>query len=338
MQAVVFSRVGEMVVTEVPTPTPGPGEVLIRVEAAGICGTDKHIFSGKYSAVYPLIPGHEYAGTVAELGPGVTELQVGDLVSADPNITCGKCPYCRRGKNHLCLHLQALGVTRAGGFAEFSAVPVTHAYRLPPGMTAEEGALIEPLACALHGRQMGGIQPGDTVMILGGGTIGGLLTQLARVSGAAKVVVAEPIPRRRQTLQSLGADVTFDPREQDPAAAIRGVDPEGADVVYEAAGLPHTAELALSLAKKGGTVVFFGCVEPEYDIRVNPALINERELTIRGSFNNPFTHAAAVELVASRRVQVAPFVSHRFALADFARAFDYFGAPESYKLVILPHG
>jgi len=338
MQAVVFSRVGEMAVTEVPTPSPGAGEVLVRVEAAGICGTDTHIFSGKYAATYPLIPGHEYSGTVVELGPGVTDLQVGDLVSADPNITCGKCHYCRRGKDHLCLNLQALGVTRAGGFAEFSVVPATHAYRLPPGMTAEEGALIEPLACALHGRQMGGVQPGDTVMILGGGTMGGLLMQLARASGAANVVVAEPIACRRQALESLGADVTFDPREQDPVEAIRAVDEEGADVVYEAAGLPHTAQLAASLAKKGGTVVFFGCVEPEYDIAVNPALINERELTIRGSFNNPFTHAAAVALAASGRVKLAPFVSHRFSLADFPRAFDYFGAPESYKLVILPHG
>ncbi len=338
MRAVVFPRIGEMQITQVPTPSPGPGEVLVRVEASGLCGTDKHIFSGKYAATYPLIPGHEYAGTVVELGPGVAELQVGDLVSADPNITCGKCPYCRRGKDHLCVNLQALGVTRAGGFAEFSVVPVTHAYRLPAGMTAEEGALIEPLACALRGRQRGGVQPGDTVMILGGGTMGGLLMQLARGAGAAKVVVAEPIELRRQTLASLGADVTFDPRAQDSLEAVRAVDPEGADVVYEAAGHAETAQLALSLAKKGGTVVFFGCVEPEYDIRVNPALINERELTICGSFNNPFTHAAAVELVASGRVQLAPFVSHRFALADFPQAFAYFGAPESYKLVILPHG
>jgi 2-desacetyl-2-hydroxyethyl bacteriochlorophyllide A dehydrogenase len=312
--------------------------VLIRVEAAGICGTDQHIFSGKYAATYPLIPGHEYAGPVAELGPGVTELQAGDLISADPNITCGQCPYCRRGKNHLCLNLQAVGVTRAGGFAEFSVVPVTHAYRLPAGMTAEEGALIEPLACALRGRQRGGVQPGDTVLILGGGTMGGLLMQLARGSGAAQVLVAEPIEGRRQTLDRLGADVTFDPREQDPLEAVRAVDEEGADVVCEAAGRPDTAELAVSLAKKGGTVVFFGCVEPEYDIRINPALINDRELTICGSFNNPFTHGAAVALVASGRVQVAAFVSHRFALADFPRAFAYFGAPESYKLVILPHG
>ena len=122
MKAVVFEKVGEMVVKEVDVPSPGIGEVLMKVDASGICGTDKHIFSGKYTAKYPLIPGHEYAGRIVELGAEVSDLKVGDLISVDPNITCGRCTYCQRGKTHLCLNLDALGVTRAGGFAEYSLV------------------------------------------------------------------------------------------------------------------------------------------------------------------------------------------------------------------------
>lgn len=338
MKAVIFEKVGTMRVGAVPDPKPGPGEVLVKVLASGICGTDKHIFSGAYAARYPLIPGHEYAGTVAAIGEGVTTVKPGDLVSADPNITCGRCPYCRRNKAHLCLNLEALGVTRAGGFAEYSVVPATHAYVLPPGVTAEEGALIEPLACALRGIQMGNVRPGDTVMILGGGTMGGLLMQLSRQAGAARILVGEPLAVRRQALDRLGADHTFDPRETPAETAMKAVDPEGADVVFEAAGRPDTAQQALTLARKGGTVVLFGCVEPKHNITLNPALVNDKELTICGSFNNPCTHAPAVALVAGRRVDLKPFASHRFKLDEFGKAFDYFGAPDSYKLMILPHG
>jgi len=213
---------------------------------------------------------------------------------------------------------------------------VTHAYRLPEGVTPEEGALVEPLACAMRGLQRGGVKLGDTVLILGGGTMGGLLMQLARNAGAARVVVAEPLAVRRQALAELGADLAFDPLQQDPLEVITGLDPEGADVVYEAAGLPQTAQQAVGLAKKGGTVVFFGCVEPEYDIQVNPALINDKELTLCGSFINPFTHAPAVALLGAGRINVARFASHRFTLDDFPQAFEFFGAPESYKLIILP--
>jgi L-iditol 2-dehydrogenase len=336
MKAVVFERVGEMAIRDVGTPSPGPEEVLMSVEAAGICGTDKHIFSGKYTAKYPLIPGHEYAGRIVAVGEDVTGLKVGDLISVDPNITCGRCPYCQRGKTHLCLNLEALGVTRAGGFAEYSLVPAQQAYLLPDTVSAEEGALIEPLACAIHGLHMGRVAAGDTVVILGGGTMGGLLMQLARNAGAAQVLVAEPIAGRRKKLAELGADVVMNPLTDDVLATIHTLDPEGADVVYEAAGRPDTAQQAIGLARRGGTVVFFGCVEPEHDIKVNPAMMNDRELTICGSFNNPFTHRAAVDLVSTGRIKVEPFVSRRFALDEFPEAFDYFGAPDSYKLMIIP--
>lgn len=317
-------------------PVPERGEVLVKVKACGICGTDVHIFHGNYQVKYPLIPGHELSGEVCAVGEGVTGISVGDRVAVDPNNACGQCSYCRQGRVNLCKNLNPIGVTRDGGFAEYCRVPAVQIYLLPDSVSFEQGALMEPLACALRGIQMAEIAPGDTVAVLGSGTMGGLLLQLARTSGGGKMFLSEPIPKRREIALSFGADLTVNPLEDDVHQALLSLDPDGADVVFEAAGLAVTAEQSLQLAKRGGKVIFFGVVSPTEKVEVSPYLINENELTIRGSFNNPLTNSRALELIASGRVSVEPYISHRFPIEQFEEAFSLFGKPEAFKILIVP--
>lgn len=217
---------------------------------------------------------------VCAVGDGVTGIGVGERVAVDPNNACGQCSYCRRGRVNLCKNLDPIGVTRDGGFAEYCRVPAAQVYPLPDSVSFEEGALMEPLACAVRGIQMAEIEPGDTVAVLGGGPMGGLLIQLARIRGAGKIFLSEPIPKRRDIALSLGADMAVNPLQDDVRRALLSLDPEGADVVFEAAGLAATAEQSLHLAKRGGKVIFFGVVPPAEKVEVSPYLINENELTI----------------------------------------------------------
>ena len=310
--------------------------MLVEVKACGICGTDVHIFHGNYPVKYPLIPGHEFSGVVCAVGDGVTGIGVGERVAVDPNNACGQCSYCRRGRVNLCKNLDPVGVTRDGGFAEYCRVPAARVYPLPDSVSFEEGALMEPLACAVRGIQMAEIEPGDTVAVLGGGPMGGLLIQLARIRGAGKIFLSEPIPKRRDIALSLGADMAVNPLQDDVRRALLSLDPDGADVVFEAAGLAATAEQSLHLAKRGGKVIFFGVVPPAEKVEVSPYLINENELTIRGSFNNPLTNSRALELIASGRVNVKPYISHRFPIERFEEAFFLFRKSEVFKILIVP--
>jgi len=335
MQAVVIEQIGKLVVKECDKPRIGDDELLVAVRACGICGTDVHLLHGKYMGKYPLIPGHEFAGEVIQAGPGAAGFQVGDRIAADPNNQCGRCSYCRKGKVHLCKNLDPLGVTRPGGFAGFCAVPAVQAFKLPPELSWEQGALMEPLACAVRGIEMARIVPGDTVAVLGCGTMGNLLTQLSRLNGASKIIVSEPLQAKRDLALQCGATRAVDPNAEDVKEALLAEDEDGADVVFEAAGLPQTAELAPYLAKRGGTVVFFGVVEPEHFIKLNPYMVNENELTICGSYNNPLTNTRALDILASGRLKTDAIVSHRFKLSHFEEAFNHFGAPDAFKIMIV---
>lgn len=190
MKAVVFEAVNEFVITDFPDPELTADEVLVKVAACGLCGTDLHILKGEYPSTFPLIPGHEFAGAIVQVGPAVKEFKPGDRVCIDPNIYCRRCSFCRQGKVHLCENLFPIGVRRHGGFAEFCAVPQSQVYSLPGHVDFTEAALAEPLSCVLHGIELAEIRPGRTVLILGGGAIGGLLTQLARLAGAARVILS----------------------------------------------------------------------------------------------------------------------------------------------------
>jgi L-iditol 2-dehydrogenase len=311
-------------------------EVLVSVEACGVCGTDVHIVEGTSRSTPPVILGHEYAGRIADLGRNVEGFQVGQRVAVDPNISCGVCYYCRRGLVHLCSHLRALGVDIDGGMAEFCLVPARQAHVLPEDMSPEVCAFVEPVSCAVHGIDKARISPGDTVVILGGGTIGLIMLQLAQNSGAAVCIIVEPLEHKRRTAQELGASVVLDPAEGDVSESIQRVAPEGADVVIECVGKPSTAELAIRLARRGGTVEFFGVCPISATIPLEPNRVYVRELTIVGSYVNPHTFSRSIALLRAGKVRVDRMQITRFPLDGVHEALRYQREGLTMKSVITP--
>lgn len=315
MKAVVLQGVHRMQTMEVEDDPPLPGEVRIEVRSCGICGTDQHIYHGHPGSAQvspPIVLGHELSGVVAETGPGVTNLRVGQRVSVDPNIYCGQCGYCREGRVHLCDRLQAIGVTRGGGMGRYCAVPAANCYPIPDGMSFEEAALVEPLGCVLHGIRKLRFSPLYSVLIVGGGFIGQLFVQLCKRENASLIVVCEPAEAKHALLRSLGADQAVHPSELAPGNPGH---PEF-DIVIECVGRQESMELAVGAAKKGGQVLLFGVSSPDTSIAVQPYQIFAKELVIQGSFINPYTHAEAIALIHQGVVEVERLISHRFRIDE----------------------
>jgi len=317
---------------------PGPGEVLIRVRACGVCGTDAALYRGEYPARVPVVIGHEFSGEVAAVGEGVADLRPGQRVTADPNVVCHACDYCRGGHEHLCERVSSMGVHRDGADAEYCLMPAGNVYALPEGLSFEAGAFCEPLACAVHGLDLAQLRLGDTVLVLGAGGMGNLIAQCARDAGAARVVVSEPIALRRQKALENGATDAIDPEAQDVGQEIRRLTRIGADVVIEAAGNPKAQASCLSLVRKGGTVVWFGVAPQERTVEVSPFWVNENELRILGSYNNQFATGRAISLLAEGRVRVENLISHRLGLADYRDVFRLFGGKDTLKLMVTTGG
>ena len=315
MKAAVFYGIGDLRIEERATPQPKPGEVVIRVAACGICGTDRHIYHGEFDTNPPVVIGHEYAGEVVAVGEGVKSLVPGDRAALDPNMPCGMCRPCRRGRIHLCENLTAIGVNWDGGFAEYSVAPEGQCYRLPENVSTLAGAMTEPLACCLRGIDQANVKTGDTVAVIGGGAIGQMLAQLARLSGAARLVLSDPIPTRRAMALDLGVDEVIDPKNEDPLAPGGKLE-GGADVVIEAVGSVVTTRQAIAWATPGATVLWFGVTPPGQMLEVEPNLIFRKELTVRGARINPYTHARAVSLLASGQVRVEQLITRKISLEE----------------------
>lgn len=318
MRAVRLDAVQKVSTRETETREPRLDEVVLRVEACGVCGTDRHMVQGEYPASLPVTLGHEFAGTIIDGGTGTAPL-AGTRVAVDPNISCGRCRACRRGDVALCPNRVALGVDLDGGLAEYAIVPVSQVYPLPAGVPATYGALCEPLACCLRALDLAAIAPGMSVAVLGGGVIGQLMVQLARLAGAGTVVLATRQAGRRVLAEQLGATATVDPRAVDTVTAINGLTgivPSGVDVVLECVGTIATFEQGIALARRGGTVVIFGVAPQEERASISPFEIFARELRIMGSYLNPLTHGRAVELAASGQLSLEPLITHRLALSE----------------------
>ncbi|HUV03732.1 MAG TPA: zinc-dependent alcohol dehydrogenase family protein [Armatimonadota bacterium] len=336
MKSVVFREPNRFVVEDRPVPDIGDGDALVKVRACGICGTDVHILHGEHIVKFPVVPGHEFSGEVVKVGSKVSDVSVGDRVTIDPNIVDYTCYFCRRGQIHLCENLTALGVNYDGGFAEFCRVPAVQAYKVPDSVSLDEAAMAEPLACCIHGIDRANITPGDSVVVLGAGSIGLLLVQLARIAGASHIIVSEPDERKRHMAARFGSDAQVDPSKQDVTAEVAELTKVGADVVIESAGRLETAQLALKLARRGGTVLQFGVVSPDQLAEVSPYDVYYNELTVRGSFVNPYTHARAIKLLASKQVEVMPLITHRFTLDESAKAFETAQSKDAVKVLLVP--
>lgn len=312
MKAVVLQGVQQMQTEEVPLDKLRANEVRIEVKCCGICGTDQHIYHGYPGSAQvdpPIILGHELAGVVTELGKDVAHLRIGDRVSIDPNIYCGQCSYCRNGRVQLCEHLQAIGVTRNGGMGQYCCVPAANCYPIPGNMTFEEAALVEPLGCVLHGFKKLQLSPLSNVLIIGGGFIGQLFTQLIKQSHVSRMVVSEPSESKHPQLYELGADEVVH-----PSALVQEIANQGFDVVIECVGRKDSMETACAAARKGGQVLLFGVSSPDTVISLKPFDIFAKELVIQGSFINPHTHEEAISLIEQGIVQVRHLISHRFTM------------------------
>jgi len=334
--ALQFPELHRMDLVEVPRPETGPCDLLVRVASSGICGTDPHILHGLYPATFPVIPGHEYAGVVEAVGPEVDGFRPGDHVAADPNILCGSCSFCRAGKGHLCKNLVALGVNLPGGFAEFSIVPARQAYLLPSELPLAHAALAEPVACCLRGMDLAQVRSGDRVAVFGAGPMGAIMLQLALMQGASAVIMIDPQEGRRARVEAMGAHWVIDPGKEPPVPAIRDEYPDGLEVVFDCSGNTRAVRQGLEVVMRGGTMMCYGVCNKEEQIEISPFWINDNEITIRGSYNNPNTMGRAVGLIASLRLDAAAVVTHHFELKHAPEAFRATGSSETLKVVIDP--
>ncbi|MHB1458587.1 MAG: zinc-dependent alcohol dehydrogenase family protein [Armatimonadota bacterium] len=336
MKALVLREPFKISIEDCLIPDIDDSDVLVKVLACGICGTDVHILRGEHIVKFPVIPGHEFSGEIVEIGSKVANVAVGDLVTVDPNIVDRTCFFCRRGEIHLCENLSATGVNYDGGFAEFCRVPAVQAYKIPSGVSPEEAAMVEPLACCLHGIVRVGAIMGRSVVLLGAGSIGLLMLQLLKTSGALPIIVSEPDARKSQLAVRFGADVVVDPGTDDLTALVSDITKVGADIVIDCAGTLATSEIAIKLARRGGTVMQFGVVSPDKVAKISPYDVYYKELTVLGSFVNPFTHSRAIDLIASHRVDINPLITHRFALSDAENAMTMAQSGDAVKIMIVP--
>ncbi len=337
MKVALFEKPGSLNIRSKPLRSLLPGEVLVKVEACGVCGTDVHIVEGTSRSTPPVVLGHEFAGVVEDVGAEVKGIVAGRHVAVDPNISCGECYYCRRGLVHLCANLRALGVDIDGGMGEYCCVPWQQVYVLPKGMGLEASAFIEPVSCAIHGIDRAKISSGDTVVIIGGGTIGLIMLQLARNAGASKVIIIEPLEKKRQIATELDADVVLDPTATDTTSAIMDITGVGADVVIECVGKPKTSQLALEMARRGGTVEFFGVCPIGDRILVEPNQVYFKELTIVGSYVNPNTFSRSIALLGSGRIRIDKFQINKFPLDGVHEALAFQREGKTIKSILEPN-
>lgn len=337
MQALIVEGKERFKITEVPIPQPAEEEVLMKVDSCGLCGTDVHIYWGKFFASFPLIIGHEIAGKVMETGKKVRKVKEGDSVVVNPNINCGLCYFCQKGKINLCENLTNIGVKINGGFAQYVAVDEKYVYPISDKLNLEEASLVEPLACCIHGADIAGIKSADKVVILGAGPVGLIMLQLTKLAGAAKSLIVDPIEKRRKIAENLGADFTFDPQKKDLLELIPEILEQPPDVVFECVGKRETMQQSWKMVNPGGKVVWFGVADPEEEISINPYEIYRKEITIAGSFVNPNTTKRAVELLEAGKVKLKELITHRFSLDEFPEAIHtYEKDKERIKIIIKP--
>ena len=332
MKAVVIEKPNSMSVSKIDDPTPQAGEAVIKVEACGICGTDIHVLHGEFAPTrYPIVPGHEFCGEVVAVAGDVKNVKVGDFVAVDPSLFCGHCRQCRAGRFNLCENWNAIGVGSANGAsAEFVSVPAANAFRLPSEMPRHHGALVEPLSCAVHGLDQVDLKVADNYLIYGAGTMGLLLAQLAKDSGASQLDMVERNPKRHDLAKRLAADrIAVSADELDR--------PRGWDVVIDATGVVPAIEDGLKRVARGGTFLMFGVANADATATFSPFKVYNDEIKIIGSMAVLHSFERALTLLAKGVIDSEAMITNRFKLDEYSKAIDTFLAGSGLKVQVSPN-
>ncbi len=327
---------------EVPTPTAGAGEVLIRVGACGICGSDVHGYDGSSGRrIPPIVMGHEAAGRIAAVGAGVTGLAEGDRVTFDSTIYCGACGFCKRGEVNLCDHRQVLGVScgdyrRSGAFAEFVTVPGRVAYKLPESISFAEAAMLEAVAVAIHGVSLARITAESTALVVGAGTIGVLTLQALRAAGCKRVFVSDVDATRLKLAKELGAADVLLADQAVVTRIVQRTGGDGVDVAIEAVGRNETVGAAIASVRKGGTVVLVGNISPEVTLPLQKVVT--RQIRLQGSCASAGEYPQAIDLISKGAIRVKPLITAIAPLAEGPQWFErlYAREPNLLKVVLTP--
>jgi len=343
MKAVVIERPREVAFVEIETPSPGPGDVLVRSHVAGVCRTDLEILHGGLTdprwVRFPLVPGHEWSGTVAEVGAGVTDLEPGARVVCEGMVPCNRCRRCKAGHTNFCEHYDQVGFTRGGGYGEYVVVPRHIVHRLPGAVSFDAAVLVEPASCVFRGLERGRPSPGETVGVIGIGTLGSLAVTLARLYAPGALVAYGVRPEELRFAEGLGADATVHVGEDDAVAATGRVVKGGLDLVLETAGAPEAVELATRLVRPGGRVVLLGIAGEGRMLELPADRITFGDMDVIGSFSyTTSTWSRVVDLLTRGLVDFEPIVTHRFPAARFDDAFRLMDAREGVVAkVVLEH-
>ncbi len=344
MKALLLSSYNHLEIVDSPIPSPGPHEVLIRVEACGICGSDVHGYDGSSGRrIPPVVMGHEAAGTIAAQGSQVRELFTNDRVTFDSTVSCGACEYCKRGEINLCHRREVLGVSctdyrRAGAFAEYVVVPARIVYRLPASISFPEAALLEAVAVAVHAVSLAKDVPNRTVLVIGAGTIGLLCLQAIRVAGASRIFISDIDESRLAVAKVFGADELLSPGIQFAKAISELTGGEGVDLVVEAVGRNDTVRTAVDSVRKGGTILLVGNITPEVELPLQK--IVTRQIRLQGSCASSGEYPRCIDLMASGAINVKPLISAVAPLEQGALWFKRLHArePGLTKVVLTPGG
>ncbi len=326
MRAALLRSPGNLEIVSLPCPVAGPGQALLRVRAAAVCGSDVHAYKGDSAfQVYPAVLGHEVAGEVVELGEGVQSLSLGDHAVLDPMIRCGHCYPCRQGRYNCCTSLKVMGVHTDGGFADYVAVDADHLYRIDARVPFETAALVEPLCIAAQAVSRGRVGPEDRVLVIGAGTIGLGVLLMAKAAGA-RVASSDTVASKLRLAQQLGADLTIDAASEDVGKAVLGwTDGDGPSVVIEAVGHPATTRAALDYVSAAGRVVVVG-ITPQ-DVPLPIPLFIRKEMDLLASRNSREQFPRVIALVESGRIDPTPIISHRFPLEQAPQALHLLSQP-----------
>ena len=338
MKAVVYDAPRSYDIKEIPTPTAGPGQVRIKVDQVGVCGTDLHIHHGDFNAVFPLIPGHELVGVIDELGEGVTRFKVGEQVTVNPNVYCGYCDYCLSGRLILCANAKGFGSNYPGFFAEYVTASELLVFNVD-GLDRDTAVFTEPAACAMHGLETLAPRPGCKALVFGAGPTGLLLAQLIATGGAASVTVAGPTQYKLDRAAALGLEHQVRIDRDDPEGTLAKLREasggDGYDVVVEATGSTVIGDICVPLTRSGGTVLVYGVTRADEVVKFHPFDVFRREITIKGSFAEMTSFGAAIAALRNGRAKTDGIITHRFGLDDYGKALDAVASdPSAHKVVI----